>query len=99
MPGQHEDGGTEAHLRRLRGEIGQEIQRRRDLTETGEVMLDEEDAVKAELFGCEDVMDVAAVVRAVARLLAGIGPRAPEQSEPHAILHPNKPLSRIAGRG
>src|SRR5205085_9662401 len=65
-------------------EIGQEVQRRRDLAKTGEVVLDEEHAVKAELFGLADVMDVVAVNAAVARLLAGIGARAAEQSKPHS---------------
>jgi len=78
VPGQHEHGSAETHLRRLRGEIGQEVQRRRDLAKTGEVVLDEEHAVKAELFGFADVIDVVAVNAAVARLLAGIGARAAE---------------------
>src|ERR1041385_8946293 len=86
MPGQHEDGGAEAHAARFCGEIGQEVQRRRHLAETSEVMLDEEDAVKAELFGFAAVIDVVGVDPAVARLLAGIGARAAEQSEPHSTL-------------
>jgi len=72
VPGQHEHGSAEAHCRRLRGEIGQEVQRRRDLAETGEMVLDQEDAVKAERLRFADILDVVVVDPAVAGLLAGI---------------------------
>jgi hypothetical protein len=49
------------------------------------MMLDQEDAVKPELFGFTDVIDVVAVDSAVACLLAGIGARAAEQSETHPL--------------
>src|SRR5690348_12140517 len=47
------------------------------------MVLDQEHAVKTELFGFADVIDVVGVDPAIARLLAGIGARAAEQSEPH----------------
>src|SRR5436190_9192376 len=87
VPWQHQYGGAEPHRCGLRRQIGQEIQGRRDLAETGEMVLDQEHAVKAELFGLADVIDVVAVDPAVARLLARIGARAAEQSETHTVLY------------
>ena len=50
------------------------------------MVLDQEDAVKAERLGLADVIDVVGIDAAVAGQFAGIGARAAEQSEPH-FLH------------
>src|SRR5438132_6258504 len=86
VPRQHQHRRAEPQRRRLRRQIGQEVQRRRDLAKAGEMMLDKKHAVKAERLSLADVIDVVAVDLAVGRLLARIGSRAAEQSEPHAML-------------
>src|SRR5690348_14218003 len=63
------------------------------------MVLDQEHAVEAEGLGLADVIDVIAVDPAVAGLLAGVGARAAEQSEPHYLaLPPAIPLPDC-GRG
>ena len=86
VPRHHQHGRAEPQLLCLGGEIGEEIQRRRDLAEPGEMVLDQEHAVIAELLGLADVIDVVAVDLAVARLVAQLGARAAEQPEPHPAL-------------
>src|SRR6266849_4146643 len=88
VPGQYQDGGAEPQCRRLGGEIGQEIQGRRDLAKPGEMVLDQEHAVKPQRFGFADIVDVIGVDPAVARLLADFGARAAEQPEPHSPCLP-----------
>src|SRR5262249_36176572 len=83
---QHHDGGAEADSLGAAGEVAQEIERRGELSDAGEVVLDHERAVVAELLGIEHVVDVLAVAETVAD---GTLPRrlgAAEQSEPHWLL-------------
>jgi hypothetical protein len=86
VPRQHQHRGAEPQRRCLRRQIGQEVEGRRDLAETSEMVLDQEHAVKAERLGLADIVDVVAVDLAVGCLLARVGARAAEQSEPHAML-------------
>src|SRR4051794_34567583 len=85
MPGQHDHRGAEADRRGARRQIGEQIQRGRDLPEPGEMMLNEEHARKAEFLGGDNVPDEIVVAFAVPRRAAA-RPRAAEQSEFHAIL-------------
>ena len=57
VPGQRHDGGAQAQRGGAGADPGQEIQRRGDLAEAGEVMLDDERAVEAEGFGLDVVLD------------------------------------------
>src|SRR5262249_34802386 len=86
VPGQYQDRGAEPHRRRLCRQVGQEIDRRRDLTEPGEMVLDEEDAVKAKRLGLADIVDVIGVDAAVAGLLARVGAGAAKKPELHRVL-------------
>ena len=85
VPRQYQHRGAEPQGRGLGGEIGQETECRRDLAEPGEMVLDQENAVKPERFGLADVIDVLGVVVAVADLTADFGTCATEQSEPHRL--------------
>ena len=51
VPGQHHHRGAEPDARGAAGEIAQEIERGRQLPDAGEMVLDHEHAVKAELLG------------------------------------------------
>jgi hypothetical protein len=51
------------------------------------MMLNQEDAVKAELLGFADVIDIVRIDAAVARLLAGIGTRTTKQTKLHPQPH------------
>ena len=57
MPGQHHHRGAETEAARARPEPGEKIQRGRDLPVPGEVMLDDERAVKAERLRLDVVCD------------------------------------------
>ena len=77
VPGQHDHGGAEAQRPGARGGPGQEIEARRNLPESGEVMLDDEDAVVAERLGLDDIVDpLAEPLRAVEIGAAALGQRA-----------------------
>src|SRR5262249_104965 len=65
VPGQHHHGGAEPHALGSRGKVAQKVQRRGELSNTGEVMLDHEHAVKAEILGTEDVVNILAVPNAI----------------------------------
>src|SRR5262249_3153742 len=57
VPRQHHHRGAETEAGRARPEPGEEIQRRRDLTVSGEMVLDDERAVKAERLRLDVVVD------------------------------------------
>ena len=58
VPGQHDHRGAKPQRARARADPGEQVQRRRDLAEAGEVMLDDERALIAERLGLDDVLDV-----------------------------------------
>ena len=66
VPGQHDDGRAKADARGARRKIAEQVERRGDLSDAGEVMLDNENAVKAETLSLEHIVDVALVADAVA---------------------------------
>ena len=68
------------------------LQRRRDLAEAGEMVLDEKDARKAELLGLDDIVDEVVIAGAVARRAAARA-RPAEKPEFHA-----SPSSRVVAR-
>ena len=57
VPGQHDHRGAKPQPVRARTEPGQQVQRRRDLAETGEMMFHHEGAVKAQRLGFDVVVD------------------------------------------
>ena len=83
MPRQYENRGAEPQCRRLGGEKGEEIQRRRDLAKPGKMVLDQKDAVKPERFRFTDIVDVIGIDPAVISLLAHFGARTAEQPKTH----------------
>src|SRR5205814_8073064 len=90
VPRQHQDGGAEPQCRGARAEPGQEIEARRHLPETGEMVLDDKGRVKSERLGLDIVLDpLAKSLAAVGQLRPrGRSPRlrAAEQSKPHPFL-------------
>ncbi len=91
VPGQHDDRGAEPQGRGARAEPGQQVERRRNLTVAGEMVLDDKGAVKSEPLGLDIVVDeVTEPLGAVEfrRVGARRTPRrrAAEQTEPHAAL-------------
>lgn len=84
VPGQHHDGRTDPNRGGLGGHPAQQVHAGRDLTEAGEMMLDDEGRLIAQRFGLDVVFDIvleplsAVDVRAAALRL-----RASEQSEFH----------------
>ena len=58
VPGQHDHRGAETQRPRARADPGEQVQRRGNLSEPGEVMLDDEGALIAESLGLDDVLDV-----------------------------------------
>src|SRR5215470_11743443 len=57
VPRQHDDGGAQPQRRRARAHPRQQIQRGRDLTESREVVLDEERTDEAERLGFDVQID------------------------------------------
>src|SRR5262249_47680256 len=68
------------------GKKAQEIERSGKLPDAREVMLDDEHAVIAELFGVEHVVDVLAVAQAVADRPFARGLGSAEQSKLHVVI-------------
>src|SRR5205823_12107058 len=68
MPGQHNDGGAEPQRRRAGAKPGQEVQRRRNLAVSGEMVLDYKGAAKAERLGLDIVFDEVAEAFAAVEL-------------------------------
>ena len=66
VPRQHDDRGAEADALGAGRQIGEQIHRRRDLAEAGEMVLDEKDAGEAEPLGLDDVIDEVVIGVAVA---------------------------------
>ncbi len=58
VPGQHDHRGAKPQRARARADPGEQVQRRGDLAEAGEMMLDDEGALIAERLGLDDVFDV-----------------------------------------
>ena len=58
VPGQHDHRRAQPQRRGPGADPGQQVQRRGDLAEAGEVMLDDEGAVIAQRFGLDEVFDV-----------------------------------------
>ena len=58
VPRQHDHRRAEAKRARAGADPGQQVERRGDLAEAGEMMLDDERALVAERFGLDDVLDV-----------------------------------------
>src|SRR6185503_10419977 len=84
--------GAEPQRRGPRADPREEVQRRRDLAEAGEVVLDEERAVIAERLRLDVVLDeVLEARRAVDVGAASPRLRAAEQSESHAVTRPRSP--------
>ena len=83
VPGQHDDGGAEPNVARLRREIGKQGERGRDLAVAGEMMLDQEHVAEAESVGLDHVVDEAVVAEAVFEADRALGARAAEQAELH----------------
>src|SRR5947207_7906298 len=91
VPGQHDDRGAEPQGAGAGAEPGQQIDCRRDLAITGEMVLDDKGAVKAERLGLDIVIDEIAEAFAAVELgrLRRIGAprrRAAEQTEPHRAM-------------
>jgi hypothetical protein len=57
VPGQHEDRRTEAKARRTSRDKGQERESRRDLADTGKMMLGHEARMETERFGLDIGLD------------------------------------------
>ncbi len=100
VPRHHHHGRSEPDARGARREICQQPQRGGDLASSGEVVLDEIDAVVAELLRLQHVVDVLVVALAVAGRPARAARRAAEDAEPHAsapvsrAVAPARPASR-----
>src|SRR5439155_16455289 len=58
VPGQHDHRGTEAERARSRADPGQQVERRRDLAEAGEMMFHDERALVTQRLGLDDILDV-----------------------------------------
>src|SRR5262245_65686803 len=98
MPGQHDHGGAQAQGGGARADPRQEIQGRGDLTEAGEVMLDDEGAVVAERLGLDVILHEFSEARAavdVGSSASGLG--ATKQSKPHALVLPGPALWSVRG--
>ena len=65
VPGQHHHRRAEPYALGAAGKVAQEIERRRELPDAREVVLDHEHAVIAELLGVQHVVDVLGVAEAV----------------------------------
>ena len=89
VPRQHGDRRSQPDPFGPGRQIGQQIERRRDLARAGEVMLDQEDAVVAETLGLLDQVDQLAVALAVRGFVAAPGDGAAEETEFHAGEPPN----------
>ena len=75
VPGQHDDRGAETDALGTGRQVGEQAHRGRDLAKAGEMVLDQEDARKAELLGLDHVVDEIVVGVAVAgRAATGAGP-------------------------
>ncbi|HEV8680091.1 MAG TPA: hypothetical protein VGQ90_12005 [Stellaceae bacterium] len=84
VPRQDDDRRSEPQRRRLRRDPGQQVQRRRHLSDLGEMMLGDKAAVIAERLGLDMVLDKGVIAaRAFRRRHPAPRRRAPEQSEPH----------------
>jgi hypothetical protein len=83
VPRQHNDGGAETYPLGSGGQIGEKAHRGRDLAKPGEVVFDQKDARKAELFGFGYVIDKIVIGVAIAGRPAASACSA-EQSEFHA---------------
>jgi len=84
VPRQRHDGGAEPEGGGAGADPGQEVERRRDLAEAGEVVLDDEGGVVAELLGLHVVVDeVAEAASAVDVRPAPAGLGAAEDPEAH----------------
>jgi hypothetical protein len=86
VPGQHDDRRPQPDALRAGGKIAEHVQRGGDLADAGEMMLDHEDAMEAELLGLADIGDVVAVALAVAGGPAPRGAGTAEQSEQHRVI-------------
>ena len=89
VPGQHDHRGAQPQRSRACAEPGQQVQRRRDLAEAGEMMFHDEGAVKAKRLGFDVVFDE--VTKSLGAVeLAAAAPRrgAAEQSKPHGAGSP-----------
>src|SRR5262249_17381422 len=85
MPGQHHHGGAKPQALGAAGDEAQKIERRRNLAVAGEMMLDHEQALVAELLRMQNVVDELVVGLAVgAGFPARLG--AAEQTESHRRL-------------
>src|SRR5690348_10395378 len=86
VPGEHDDRRAKPNALRAGGEIGEEPERSRNLADAGEVMLDDEDAAKAQILGLAHIGDVVEIALAVADRTLALGPRTTEETKLH---HPN----------
>ena len=86
MPGQHHDGGAEPDPRGAGREIGEQVERSRELAGAREMVLDQEDALEAQLLRVLHVGDEILVVVAVTQGIVGPEPGPAEQSEFHLLL-------------
>src|SRR5215831_2834916 len=90
MPGQYDHGRSEPQPSGAGAEPGQQVERRGDLPVAGEVMLDDESAVKAERFGLDIVLDK--ITKSLAAVELGAATprrRAAEQTELHCFVFPS----------
>src|SRR5207245_1289516 len=97
VPGERHHGGAEAERPRARADPREQVQRRRDLPEAGEVVLDDERRFVAERFGLDVVLDeVLEPSAAVDVRTAPLRLRAPKYAEPHgSVVLLARPLSRM----
>jgi len=87
VPWQRDHGGAEPQGLRPRSHPRQKVQRGRDLTEAGEVVLDDERALVAERLGLDVVLDELAEPGAAVDVdPAPLGLGAPEEPETHDFL-------------
>ena len=83
VPRQHHHGSAEPHAAGAAGEIAEQAERGRDLAVAGEMVLDHEQALIAELLGQEHIVDELAVALTVgAGIAARLGPA--EKPELHS---------------
>ena len=87
VPGQDDDRGAQAHPRGPRRQVGQQVEGRGYLAKPGEVMLNQEHRMVAELLGLFDIADkVPVALRAVARNAAPARRSTAKQSELHGRI-------------
>ena len=95
VPRHHHHRRAQPDVAGAGGEIGQHRHRGRDLALAGEMVLDHEELLEAQLVGFDHIVDEALVALAVLEADAALGPRAAEQTELHAWFPPGRTLAAM----